>query len=219
LSAQGIGVFHSVRLVKGSPRRVPLWLKIAYTLLVCGVIPTNWIIYGPANFLWFSDIALIVAAVALWLENSLLGSMMAVGVVLPEIGWIVTFFTRLLFGVRIGGLAGYMFNASVPLGIRLVSLFHPILPVLLLWLVYRLGYDRRALVAQTILCWIDLAMVYGLTRPEANINWAFGLGSAPQHYLPPVVYLLIVMAAFPIFIYLPTHWVLSRMFGRANRPR
>ena len=56
---------------------IPLWLKITYTLFVSSVVPVYWRRYGPANFLWFSDIALLVTVPALWLESPLLASMMA----------------------------------------------------------------------------------------------------------------------------------------------
>jgi len=38
---------------------IPLGLKIVYTLFVCALVPIYWRQYGAANFLWFSDIALL----------------------------------------------------------------------------------------------------------------------------------------------------------------
>jgi len=51
---------------------IPLGLKVIYTLYVCVLVPIYWRQYGPANFLWFSDIALLALVPALWLENALL---------------------------------------------------------------------------------------------------------------------------------------------------
>ena len=39
---------------------IPLWIKIAYTLFVCVLVPFYLRFYGPMNFLWFSDVALLV---------------------------------------------------------------------------------------------------------------------------------------------------------------
>ena len=47
-----------------------------------------------------------------------------------------------------------MFDPDKPRYLRALSLFHIVLPLTLLWLVARLGYDARALVAQTMLAWI-----------------------------------------------------------------
>jgi hypothetical protein len=55
---------------------IPLWLKITYSAYVAVTLPVYYKKYGPANFLWFSDIALITTVAALWLESSLLASMM-----------------------------------------------------------------------------------------------------------------------------------------------
>ena len=194
--------------------QVPLWIKVVYTLFVCALIPVYWVKYGVRNFLWFSDIALLTSIPALWLENSLLASMMAVAVLVPELAWNVDFFGRLIFGRGIGGLSGYMFDPRRPLYLRGLSLFHIVLPVLLVWMVHRLGYDRRAWVAQTVLACVVLPATYLLTEPADNINWVFGPLSQPQQRLPPLVYLGLVMVLFPVAIYLPTHWVLLRLFGK-----
>jgi hypothetical protein len=123
---------------------IPFGLKIAYTLFVCAVVPIYWRQYGPANFLWFSDIALLALVPALWLENALLVSMMAVSIVFFEALWNIDFFFRLATGRSLIGLSAYMFDTTIPLFIRGLSGFHIILPVLLLWILHRLGYDQRA---------------------------------------------------------------------------
>lgn len=45
----------------------------------------------------------------------------------------------------------YMFDSGLPLPLRLLSCFHLVTPPRLLWAVYRLGYDRRALRLQVAL--------------------------------------------------------------------
>ena len=77
------------------------------------------------------------------------------------------------------------------------------------------GYDRRAWVAQTLVCLVVLPVTYAVTDPADNINWVFGPGSKPQQRMPPLVYLGLLMIAFPLVVYLPTHWVLLKLFGRA----
>ncbi|MCM3905893.1 MAG: hypothetical protein ND866_29775 [Pyrinomonadaceae bacterium] len=193
----------------------PLWLKIAYTLFVCVVIAVYWRNYGLRNFLWFSDIALIGTVPALWLENGLLASMMALSIVILDVAWAVDFFGGLLFGRSLLGLGKYMFDETIPLPVRLVSLFHIWFPMLLLWMVYRLGYDERALAAQTILAWVVLPVSYWVVTEESeNINWVRGLRgdrSDPQQWMPKRLYLALLMLGLPLFIYLPTHLVLKRL--------
>lgn len=194
---------------------IPLWLKLVYTAFTAVTVVIYIRKYPLWNFLWFSDIALIATVPALWLENSLLASMMLVGVLLPEVLWNGAFFTRLVTGNRLFGLTDYMFDASKPRYVRAISLvFHVLLPVLLLWMAVRLGYDSRALVAQTVLAWIVLPLSYWLGEPKVeNLNWVFGWTAEPQTRIPPLAYLGLVMIAFPLLIYLPTHVLLQRLFA------
>jgi hypothetical protein len=109
---------------------IPLGLKIVYTVFVCALVPIYWRQYGPANFVWFSDIALLALVPALWLENALLVSMMAVSVVFFEALWNADFFFHLSTGKSLIGLSAYMFDPKIPLFTRGLSCFHIVLPLL-----------------------------------------------------------------------------------------
>ena len=43
--------------------RLPLWLKLVYTAFVAVLVPVYWYYYGPTNFLYFCDVALIISLV------------------------------------------------------------------------------------------------------------------------------------------------------------
>ena len=195
------------------PDRLPLWVKLADTAFVAVVVPVYAVRYGPGNFLWFSDIALIGSVAALWLENPLLASTLALAVLLPELAWNVDFFGRLFSGRHLLRLARYMFDRRISPFVRGLSLFHVFLPVLLVWTVSRLGYDRRAVLAQTALCWIVLPASYLLTSPAENVNWVFGPRAKPQRRLHPIAYLAALMAFFPLAVYWPSHLVLAALFA------
>jgi hypothetical protein len=194
--------------------RFPAWIKVPYTFFVGLLIPVYWVAHGPANFLWFSDIALFGVLIALWFEHRLLASMMALAVLLPEIAWNVGFFGKLLTGTDMIGLAAYMFDPAIPLLVRALSLFHVVLPPLLVFMVYRLGYDERALRAQTLLAWVVLPLSAVVATPENNVNWALGWGEhVPQPWMPGWLWVLLLMGMFPLTVYLPTHWLLRRWPG------
>ena len=195
---------------------IPLSLKIPYTIFVCVLVPAYWHEYGPANFLWGSNIALLVTLVALWTENRLLPSMMALAVLVPELGWIVDFAVRLSLGqeaIPIGGTR-YMFDPGIPLWIRGLSLYHIALPIVLVWLLHRFGYRRRALFWQTLFLWLVLPVTYAVSDPAASINWVHGFGSSPQTMMPGPVFVLLLMALFPLALYLPMHLLLGRLFPK-----
>lgn len=189
---------------------IPRWIKILYSLFLCVLVPIYWRDYGPTNFLWGSDIALFVILGALWLENPLLNSMMVIGVLPFEITWIMDFVS----GGELLGIAGYMFEPERKLYLKALSLFHVMLPVLMIFLLYRIGYDRRALLAQTLLLWIVLPVTYLATDSVENINLVYGFGKEPQTLMHPLLHLVLEMALLPVAIYLPAHMVLQRIFNR-----
>ena len=191
---------------------IPLWIKIAYTLFAIVTVAVYAVKYPPGNFLWFSDIALVLTVPALWFESSLLASMMTVGVLLPEAFWNIGFFGRLLTGKRLGGLTDYMFDAGLPRYLRALSLFHVFLPVLLLWMVGRLGYAWQALLGQTVLSWMVLPLTYRFVDPKLNVNWVRGHDSDAERRLTPLIRLGLLMIGYPVLVYLPTHALLRALF-------
>jgi hypothetical protein len=191
---------------------IPLGLKVIYTLFVCALVPIYWRQYGPANFLWFSDIALLALVPALWLENALLVSMMAISVVFFEALWNVDFFVRLLTGKSLIGLSAYMFDPKIPLFIRGLSCFHIVLPLLLVWTLQRVGYDQRAFVWQTVVAMAVLPLSYLMSNPHENVNWVYGFGQNPQRILPAPLFVILLMVLFPLVVYLPTHLLFARIF-------
>jgi hypothetical protein len=187
---------------------VPVWLKIAYGVATPTIAGAYWRYYGPRNFLWLSDIALASTAASVIGEKRLLASMPAVGVLPLELAWNVD----LLSGGKALGLAAYMFDRKIPAALRALSLFHVALPPTLLWMLSRLGYDRRAFAYQTGIAWTVLPLSYALTKPDENVNWVLGPGSKPQRAIPPLQYLIVEMAVLPALVFLPTHLILKRLF-------
>lgn len=202
----------------GSTPEAPLWLKLGFTTWILVWAPFYWWWYGPANFLWFCDMANFVIAAALWRGSSLLFSWQAVSVLLVQLLWTLDLAGRLLVGRHLIGGSEYMFESSTPLVIRLLSLFHGVTPFLLLWALRRYGYDRRALGVQVATCWIALPVCFLLFGPERNINWVWGPFDRPQHIVPPGVYLAVCMTGYPILLYLPTHLLLRICDGRRRAP-
>ncbi len=184
-------------------------LKILHTAFVCLLLPVYWFQYGPQNFLWFCDIALLASVVARWGKSRLIASTQALSVLIFDALWSIDFLGSLFAGRSIMGLSTFMFDAAYPIELRLLSLFHLWLPWLLISLVFQYGYDRRALVIQSIVCWVVLLLSYSVSTAEENLNWVFRLGETDLS-LSPVAYLALLMIAIPICFYLPAHVLLLR---------
>lgn len=203
--------------------RLPLWLKLAYSAFMAVLVPVYWHHYGPTNFLYFCDVALFLTLVGLWREDRLLLSLPAVGIVLPQLVWCADLGFELA-GARLTGMTGYMFDEELPLYLRGLSLFHGWLPWLLLFAMARVGYDRRALKGWSALAAGLCLVSFGFLPPAGaeladpamprNVNYVFGLDDGkPQTWLPPAVYLAAWISALAALVYLPTHWMLKRLFS------
>jgi hypothetical protein len=205
------------------PNRVPLWLKLAYTLFVAVLVPVYWHHYTPLNFLYFCDVALLMTVPALWLESGYLASMMALSITLPQLLWQIDFIVFPLCGRHFPmDLTGYMFDPNRSLFLRGLSFFHFWLPILLLWMVWRLGYVRQALIAQIGFCWLILLLSYLFTSdinaPAGNVNKVLGMDEdKPQTDMPPLQWLAILMLVAPAAFYLLPHVVFCFVMPRPRR--
>jgi len=187
--------------------RIPLWLKIGWSLWVLAWMPVYWHQYGLQNFLYFCDLGNLFICAALWLESPLLFSWQACGLLLFQTLYIVDLVGALVSGRHVIGGTEYMFDPHVPFFARLLSLFHVVMPPLLLWAIWRLGYDQRGWKYQTVTAWIVVPINY-FWRPQCDVNWARGPFFHEQHLVPGIVYLVIYLVVVPAVVYWPTHLVL-----------
>jgi hypothetical protein len=205
-------------------RRIPYSVKLSYSAFVAILVPFYWATYGPWNFLYFCDVALLVTVAAIWMESPLLVSMQAVAIVTPQMLWVLDLLCRVVAGMEITGVTAYMLNESIPLYLRGLSLFHGWLPFFLLWLLSRLGYDRRALVIQSAAAVVIVLVSYlfapappppaGDPNRAVNINYVYGLtDDQAQTLMAPWLWVTSLIAVNIIAFYVPTHFVLRRLFA------
>jgi hypothetical protein len=109
-----------------------------------------------------------------------------------------------------------MFDANLPIFLRLMSLFHLVTPPLLLWAVWRMGYDPRAWKFQTLTTWVVVPINH-FWRPQYDVNWARGLFFREQHMVPGWLYLLGYLLVVPMLVYWPSHLLLQWWARRCRR--
>jgi hypothetical protein len=206
--------------------KIPLAVKVAYTIFVAILVPNYWRAYSPWTFLYFCDVALFLTLPALWLESPLLISLPAVGLTLPQLLWVIDFVS----GSRTGlGMTSYMYDPNIPLLVRGLSTFHGWLPFLMVWGVWRLGYDRRALAGWIVISTAILLSSYFLApAPPApvdnpnlavNINYVHGMiYKEPQSFMAPMLWLTAMIVGFPLVFYVPAHLIFRSFFPSAPAP-
>jgi len=202
--------------------RIPLWLKLLFTAFMAVLIPVYWYYYGPTNFLYFCDVALILTFIGIWIESPLLISMCAVGIVLPQTVWVIDYIAH-FFGASLLGLTDYMFKDTSRF-LRGLSLFHGWIPFLLVYLVATLGYDRRAFVAWTALGTALILICFFFMPPPnpdpgltpVNINYVWGPNdNAAQTWVSPAVWVIGLIVGMPLLLYAPVHLLFRRIMPQA----
>jgi hypothetical protein len=203
--------------------KIPLAAKLVVSAFLAVLVPIYLHTYGPTNFLWFCDAALILTVAGMWMESPLLISMCAVGILLPQCLWLADFGVNLL-GFHFLNLTSYMFNPNLPLFTRALSFFHGWLPMLLVWLLFQMGYDKRALSAWTVMATGLVFVCYFFTPPSGahltnpnipiNVNYVYGFNDRqPQHWVNQNLYVVLWLAVLWLVAFLPTHLALRIIFA------
>jgi hypothetical protein len=102
--------------------------------------------------------------------------------------------------------------------VRLLSLFHLALPVLLLWALRRVGYHRRALVIQSVVAAILIALGR-FVGPGANVNFAWRDPFFHRSWGPAPLHVLVIFTGLLVLVYVPTHAALSRGYPSPRKPQ
>lgn len=193
--------------------RFPGWLRWASLVWLAAWIPAYWRTWGVENFLHLCDIAVILTCAGLWWNDSLLLSSQAVSSILTDLLWDLDAGWRLATGHQLTGGTEYMWDTRFALCVRLISLFHVVWPILLVWALKRVGYDWRGWKLQSAIA--AGAIIAGrFCDPALNINYAFfdpvfhrALGPAPVH-------LAIIWVVLVAVVYVPTHLILTKLFPK-----
>jgi hypothetical protein len=196
----------------------PLALRAGALVWLAVFLAVYWRTYGPANFLHLCDVAVILTCWGLWRGSSLLLSSQALSSLVVDLVWDLDLVFRASFGRHLIGSTEYMWDPRFALAVRLMSLFHVGWPVLLIWALRRVGYDRRAWLVQSLLAAVLLA-ASRLVLPEENINFAqrdvfFGRQWGPGAVHVAFTWMMLVGA-----VYWPTHRLLMKLFSRSDVER
>lgn len=192
--------------------KIPDWIRRGALVWLIFWMAVYWRFWGPANFLHLCDVAVILSCIGLWSDNALLISSQAVGSLLVDAIWTVDAGWRFFLGRPLTGGTEYLFDSRYPLWVRLLTLFHLVTPLLLLWAVQRVGYDRRGLALQSAIGAAAFAAAR-FTSPELNINFVFSGPFFHRAWGPAPVHVSINALVMIAVAYLPTHLCLKHFFA------
>lgn len=191
-------------------------VRWAALLWLVAWLPLYTWVWGWQNMLHICDVGVIVACLGLWFRQPLLISSQALLAPLVGLLWGLDVFWRMFTGHHLLGGTEYMWDTHYPLWIRLLSSFHLVLPLALLWAIHILGYDRRALALQTAIVAAVLIPSRFLS-PQLNMNYAFQDPLLHRVWGPAPVHLAVILSGCVAIFFWPTHLVLMRAFPRPSR--
>ncbi|MEO7794031.1 MAG: hypothetical protein ABIV06_04600 [Thermoanaerobaculia bacterium] len=192
------------------------WLGLAWLAVYVPVYATA---YGLTNFLFLCNLGVILTAAALFLENRLVLSSQAVAAPVIGLAWALDAGWRLLSGHHLFGGTEYMWDPQYPLPARLLSLYHLVWPVLVVVLVRRIGYDRRAWALQSGIAAGVIVVCRLWTDPAANINFAFVAPIFGRAFTPAALHIAIVLGGLAGVAYGLTHLSLLAATKRSRGVR
>ena len=200
------------KLASASRGKIPDWLRWLAVVWLVLWFPVYWHAWSLANFLHLCDVAVILTCIGLWTGNALLLSSQAVSSVVIDTLWALDVAAWLLFRRHFIGGTEYLFDQTCPLWIRMLSLFHIIMPVVLLWSLSRLGYDRRGFRLQAAIA-LPVIIASRFVTPEKNLNFALTAPCFHRQLGPAPVHLAITYLAVVLAVYLPTHLLFERLYS------
>lgn len=174
-------------------------------------LPAYFRVWGWANLLHLCDVAVLLSFVGIWLANPLLLSSQAVSSLAAGFLWVLDVGSRLTTGRFLIGGTEYMWDTRFPLWVRFLSTFHIGLPLVLLWTLRRVGYDRRALWLQAVIA-AFLLIVSRFLSADVNMNYAYRDPLFHRAWGPASAHLAMIFIPLVALIYWPTHLLLSWLF-------
>lgn len=207
LKGNGAELF-CIHMRNDRPFRFVKWLSVLWLVIW---LPTYSIVWGWANFLHLCNVAVFLSCLGFLFESPLLLSSQAVVAILGNFLWVTEFLNSLLTGHAHFGGTEYMMDVRIPFWVRCLSLYHFVLPFLLIWGLFCLGYDRRGWKLQGTISLLVL-FLSRFTLPAKNINFVFQDPLLQKTWGNPFLHVMVIWLGLILLIYWPTHLVLDRAF-------
>lgn len=140
-------------------------------------------------------------------------SSQAVNIFVASCAWLFEVCWRLIAGHGLFGGTDYLWDGHYALWVRLLTFYHVLLPIVLIYAISKTGYDRRGLLLQSGIAAV-LLIVGRMMGPAENMNFAFADPVFHRALGPAPVHLVAILAGTIVLTYLPAHVLFARCFSR-----
>jgi hypothetical protein len=139
--------------------------------------------------------------------------MLSITILPLELFWCLDFFIHLLTPYNPFHVADYMFTDTYTLFVRLLSLFHIAVVIILIAYLKKWRYNPRALYASIIFFWATIIGTYLFTDPAKNINFVFSPIEYHWTWISSFGWLLFLMTVPLVVVVFPMHFLLKKLFS------
>ena len=181
------------------------WFALAWLLVY---IPVYAYAYGAWHFLFLCNLGVLTTACGLLIGSPLLLSSQAVAAPVVCLLWLADVGWKLTTGRYLHGGTAYMWDGTLPLAARVLSLYHAFWPLLLVYCLRTSGYDRRGFLIQVVLATASFMAALLIAPRFENINYVFRWQGAAVDQVRPLWHVAIMLGVLIAGVYWPMHRLL-----------
>ena len=190
------------------------WIFTAWVVFWVAVVLAN---QGPQNFFWLCNIAQFIILYAIWRGDRLLFSSQAGVVILVGLVWAIDFTIAIALGGRSPtGFTAYMFDDDYSLLTRVVSLYHVGLPVFVIRLLPRMGYDDRGPWLQSAIGVLGILGSWLFTEPVRNVNVVYHPFGIELFETVELLWIGLLIVGYPLVLFFPGHFLVRAILRRID---
>lgn len=165
--------------------------------------------YGVWHFLMLCNLGVLLTAAGILFDRPILLASQAVAAPGIFALWIIDAGARLAIGTHLHGGTAYMWDPSIPMLARVLSLFHLAWPFVLAWTLNKRGFDRRGLALQAVIATGAFVIAIVVAPQAENLQYVWHAPGAATPIDAPWPRAAKHLAVLVVAIYLPS-WLLLR---------
>jgi hypothetical protein len=187
------------------------WLCLVWLAVY---LPTYGAAYGFWHFFQLCNAGVLIACAGILLRNRLLLSSQFLALSCIAVVWISDMAARLLFGRFLNGGTAYMWDSNLSALVRILSLYHLALPLVLLWFVIKLGYHKQAWIAQSAIAAGSWLIGLFIAPAAENINYLYYWPNQPSQAQLSLGHAGAMFITLVLLVYWPAHQMFLRWFKK-----
>ncbi len=172
--------------------------------------------YGYWHFLQLCNLSVLISCLGFLTSNRLLLSMQSLAAPLIGVLWVTDIATYVSTGHFLHGGTAYLWDVEIPWPARLLSVYHLILPLILIAAIRRSGYDKRALACQVALAGFVYFASIQLYQDCKNLNYSQSWPNGCVLFEDVWKHAVATWALLCLLVYLPTHLLWNWLFTKGS---